>query len=97
MQEGGEEDEEQGSENEGRTADKLKEVERRTVIASSDHLLQDKGQEGQDHFGHFNKKSDFIQKLGGNLENSFRIWIPYSSLIIHWICSHGDLRYSYAL
>lgn len=47
VQDGGEEDEEQQGEEEGRAADELKEVERGAADAAADHLLQDEGHEGE--------------------------------------------------
>lgn len=51
MQRGGEEDDEQQGEEEGCTADKLKEVEGAAADAAGDHLLQDEGHEGQELTG----------------------------------------------
>ena len=48
VQDGGEEDEEQQGEEEGRAADELKEVERGAADTGADHLLQDEGHEGEE-------------------------------------------------
>lgn len=74
VQVGGEEDEEQQGEEEGRAADELEEVERGAAPAAVDHFLLDEGHEGEEHFQDFDQEPDFIQMFWWNHETGgFRV------------------------
>lgn len=66
VQAGGEDDEQQHREEERRAAHKLKEVEGEAADATADHLLQEEGHEGEDHFSKFDHEPDSVEMLRWN-------------------------------
>lgn len=70
----GQQDEQKKSEEEGRAAHKLKEVQRDATDAAVYHLLLHEGHERQEHFKELDEEPGQVQDLGWDTETG-RLWI----------------------